>query len=467
MPPGPRRLSRTNRSQNECSNSKNSPVTPAIEPPILPKHFPFPNISVESDALFDFLMFFFAVVSMILQFLNMYKAVWWLPQSYTQNTNFYLIDPNLVIFITVIFLRRLYYHIACTLISKALSNKYEELSKLTRGILFLFFFLIVGTSGAIVIGNQPKTSILYLSYPLVVYVILFGTQVRPFFETVSWCSKGRPPIHACSSNPLDVRRECEHLKSNFNDRIKQICFTSIVNAYYGGFIPFSFAQPQLVFDRNWCLQHVVYIFWSTFVFSVTHMLSLRYWDVMHRSVLHLGMWEKVEPGRNLILVTSEWKDDVLWPGGVLVKHEKSIWRAMGDSNSNEPGDKSLNRYYKLCIAPSHLLFLILVLHSLMVLYQMIILIKTHMWYKILAQAIMLFFNYYGMYKVFRDFLVSYSFYKPSEESGEEKDTGNSTKCTNANTFEPNPNRTRGFKGNESDKNTEAAKNSDDEPTEDR
>lgn len=85
MPPGPRRLSRANRTQNDGLCSKNPPITPAIEPPILPKHFPFPNIPLESDILFDFLMAIFAIIGMGLQFLNMYKSVWWLPHSYTQN----------------------------------------------------------------------------------------------------------------------------------------------------------------------------------------------------------------------------------------------------------------------------------------------------------------------------------------------------------------------------------------------
>ncbi|KAF7266076.1 hypothetical protein GWI33_020587 [Rhynchophorus ferrugineus] len=444
MPPGPRRLSRANRSQNDGSCSKNPPITPAIEPPILPKHFPFPNIPLESDVLFDFLMAIFAIIGMGLQFLNMYKSVWWLPQSYTQNTmNFYLIDVNLVVFIIILYLRRLYYHMGRKLISKLYSTKSEEeLSSLTRYILSMFYAGIVGMSAIIILGNQQKITILYLCYPFLVYVILFGLQVRPFFETVSWCSNGIPPIHACSSNPSDIRKECELLKSNFNDRIKQICFTSAVNAYYGGFVPFCFAQPQLVFDKNWCFQHVVFIFWSSFIFSLCYMLSLRYWDITHRSVLHLGMWEKVAPGRNVILVPSEWKDDKLWPGGVLVKYEKSTWRAMGDCNSNKPGDKSLNRYYKLCIRPSHLLLLVLILHSLMILYQMIVLIKTSAWYKIISVVIMLLFNYYGMYKVLRDFLVSYSFYKPSEDSGEEKDTFNSIKPPTASSFDSNTPKTR-------------------------
>lgn len=80
-----------------------------------------------------------------------------------------------------------------------------------------------------------------------VYLILFGLTVAPFFELVNWSSEAQiPPLHACSSNPGDIRKEVENLKTSFNMRMKQILFNSILNAYYAGFIPCCFAQvnPQ-------------------------------------------------------------------------------------------------------------------------------------------------------------------------------------------------------------------------------
>jgi len=336
--------------------------------------------------------------------------------------NFYLIDPNLAIFIVTIFLRRLYYHVGCKLISKLYSNKsQEDLSFLSRGILTFFFAIIIGTLATIVIGGLGKMYILYMSYPITVYLVLFGFQIRPFFEVASWCSNGIPAIHACSSNPNDIRKECEHLRFNLNDRVRQILFTSVINAYYGGWIPCAFAPGELVYDIPWCFQHGVFIFTSTFVFSLTHLMPLKYCDIMHRAALHSGMWEKMDHERNLCSDTNDWRDDILWPSGVLVRYEKLVWKSLGDCNSIKPGDKSLTRYYKLFILPSQVIGLVLGIQILIIFYQLFILVRITHWFKIVSLAIMLFFNYYPLYKVCRDFLVGYKIYKHTEETEDEKD----------------------------------------------
>lgn len=99
------------------------------------------------------------------------------------------------------------------------------------------------------------------------YIPIFGLRVRPFFEVSSWCSNGIQPIHACSSNPSDIRKECEHLKANLLDRLRQIFFTASINTYYGSFIPCCFSQVlfilkqfttqcieiSLIFRQNWCM----------------------------------------------------------------------------------------------------------------------------------------------------------------------------------------------------------------------
>lgn len=80
------------------------------------------------------------------------------------------------------------------------------------------------------------------------YLILFGLNVAPLFELVNWGTDTQiPPLHACSSNPVDIRKEVENLKTSFNMRMKQILFNSILNAYYAGFIPCCFAQVKKLY----------------------------------------------------------------------------------------------------------------------------------------------------------------------------------------------------------------------------
>lgn len=181
-------------------------------------------------------------------------------------------------------------------------------------------------------------------FRILVYLILFGFNIMPFFEVSSWTTESIPPLHACSHNPIEIRAEVENLKTNFNNRMKQILFSSIINSYYAGFIPCCFAQNFLHYDYYWTVQHVVFIFLSCFVSYTMHYLPLRYCDVLHRSSLHLGVWQRVET-RSVLPVAYTWQDDVVWPQGVLVRHGREMYRAYGTSNAAEPGNTMFYRYY--------------------------------------------------------------------------------------------------------------------------
>ncbi|KAL1509443.1 hypothetical protein ABEB36_004178 [Hypothenemus hampei] len=421
MPSTTRRLSRTTRTgpYNEPVNpTRGIPLVPPMEPPSLPKHFPFPSPPTDSDFFFDFVMALFAITGAGLQFLYLYRSVWWLPNSYTSTAmNFYLIDPNLAVLIVIIFLRRLYYQIGCKLISKVYSTvPDEDLNCFSKVTLLIFYVSIVGILSTIILGNRSKMDIVYLFYPITLYIPIFGLKIRPFFEVSSWCSNGIPPIHACSPNPVDVRRECEHLKANIFDRLRQIFFTATINAYYGSFIPCCFAQPELVYDRWWNIEHGAFIFLGSLTYSFAHMIPLKYCDIFHRAILHSGLWERIHTDRPMTLVVRDWRDDLLWPGGVVVRYNKMYWRAMGDCNCIVPGDKILSCAYNLFILPSYPLMLVAGFQLVLILYQLYNSIYGIYWYRVTAVSIMCFSNYYTFFKLVRDSSLSYMSYKPSEES---------------------------------------------------
>ena len=50
------------------------------------------------------------------------------------------------------------------------------------------------------------------------------------------------PVHNCSTSPESIRLEVETFKMDFNNRMKQVLFSSSFTAYYGGFLPCCFAQ---------------------------------------------------------------------------------------------------------------------------------------------------------------------------------------------------------------------------------
>lgn len=434
MMPGPRRIPRNMRSSsvsppvissfnNEICGQRYAPLgssvpmLPALEQPAAPKHFPFPNIMSDNELVFEFLISVFSICAGGLQLLHLYRTVWWLPHSYTnQAVSFYMIDIHLIVFIVLILSRRLLYLLG----NKVLSLIFDENKQRTykfyyRLILFCGMSFILAICTYYVMQNHQFEKILYLCYPFIIYVILFGFNVQPFFELVKWASNRMPPLHACSTKPVEIRKEVENLISNFNYRIKEILFSSILNAYYAGFIPCCFAQSVVHYDILWAIQYILFIFISSFLAFSFHVLSLRYCDILHRSALHLGIWEKLETNRTILLVNNIWQEDILWPFGALVRYGRDIWRAQGDCNASEPGNVGLRRFYSIFKNPTSGLGLILLIHFLMVLYQLFLLVRCTVWYIIISLTFLLFFNYFILYKLCRDYLVSYKIYMEERE----------------------------------------------------
>ncbi|XP_063906431.1 transmembrane protein 39A [Zophobas morio] len=388
------------------------PTLPVLEQAAAPKHFPFPNTPVDDDFFFEALMFSFTIVCGGLQFLHLYRTIWWLPHSYNrQAVNFYLIDINLATFIIIMLSRRLIYIVGCRILEKLIKPRCLDLSFMCyRLILFGAIFTLLTWCAYYIMQSHPFVNILYLCYPVLVYLILFGCKITPFFELVTWNTSSIPPLHACRSNATEVRQEVENLKTNFNSRVKQILFSSIINAYYAGFIPCCFAQNHLHYDVYWATQHVIFIFFSSFMAFTSHILSLRYCDILHRSALHLGTWYKLET-RSMLLVNNNWNEDTLWPYGALVKHGKDVYRALGECNASEPGNATYARFYSLFRNPSNSLCCLSVGHGVMVLVQLVLLFYTIAWHNVISITFMLFFNYYVLYKMGRDCLVSVKMYE--------------------------------------------------------
>lgn len=50
--------------------------------PLAPKHIPIPMVPVDGQLSFEALSLIFSIIAACLQLLNLYRTVWWLPNSY-------------------------------------------------------------------------------------------------------------------------------------------------------------------------------------------------------------------------------------------------------------------------------------------------------------------------------------------------------------------------------------------------
>lgn len=392
---------------------------------VSPKHIPIPGIPQDGNFVFEVIMFVFTGMTSFLQFLHLYRTVWWLPQSYTRYTmNFYLIDPYLVGFITTILGRRLVY---CALSRVLLSWTPASLRPVLQQLLRLLLLGLVLTSLVWctyhIMQSHPIVNIFYLCYPISVYFILFGLSISPFFDVTSLSPlvkeecKGKnitpKPLHNCSVSPQAIREEVEVLKTDFNNRMKQILFSSFLNAYYAGFVPCCFAQSFLYYDVYWATQHLAFVWVGCFTMYVVQCYPVKYCDVLHRAALHLGHWARIE-GRTSHIPTHMWADSTLWHQGALVKHCRDLYKAEGISNAAEPGNQAHARFYAVFNNPSVFLCSLLGLQLSLVIMQVVILVRSSEWYHVVSLALLLFANYYTLFKLSRDYLICWKVYKAEQ-----------------------------------------------------
>jgi len=422
----------------------------------LPRHAHIPDIPQESNLLYEAVVFLFALISLGLQYINLYKTVWWLPHSHINYAlNFYLIDPYLVIVLVVIMSRRLLWCFVKEVYGGSTGTGcwywLVQVFKLT--VMVQLSGLLAWTGYNVLLRNTLIYT-LFLCYPLVMYMILFGFNVRALFsrllpppattqlpkspEKAGTPKRERsqrdlmsprdslsrensasrfihdlcrePILHACSTSSESVRDEVDCLKTDFNVRIKQVLFNSMLCAYYMGFIPICFAQNTLYYDTWWVGQHVVLVWISSFLMFMVHFLPPKYIDTLHRSALHLGCWGKVE-GRHAHVPYNAWSELQIWPHGALVKHVRGLFKAEGVNNSAEPGNSMHYRFYLLFHRPLRVTNWLLGLTWALIIYEFLLLLQATEWSHIIALAFLLFCNYYMLFKLTRDRMVLSRAYK--------------------------------------------------------
>lgn len=198
---------------------------------------------------------------------------------------------------------------------------------------------------------KQRYIVIYLCYPMIVYVITFGLQIEPFlrtiFETESTAYFNGIPSHSCSTNPTVIRAEIDILRTDYNNRFKQVVFTSLLNAYYAAFIPCCFAQSFLYYDLYWATQHLGFLVLGGFTMCAMFCFPANYCDVMHMAALHLGKWMRIE-SRSYSPPAVAWSKLVVWPPGQFVKHSGELFKSYGIVTTAIPANGIHIRFYVSC-----------------------------------------------------------------------------------------------------------------------
>ncbi|OCT93646.1 hypothetical protein XELAEV_18011321mg [Xenopus laevis] len=395
------------RNRNGSAIGLSAPPITALITPEPVRHCHIPELPVDGGLVFEFLFFIYLLVALFTQYINIYKTVWWYPYNHPgscTSLNFHLIDYHLAAFITVMLARRLVWALISQASQVGTSSvvKYSALI-IGRLVLLTLCGWIFCWTTVNLFRNHSVLNLLFLGYPFGVYVPLccfhqdnrsqplptdcgylvpdslvhegangVGGLVRPkdFLSLLreslreQFNSPPSIPSHSCPLSPDLIRNEVECLKSDFNRRIKEVLFNSLFSAYYVAFLPLCFVKSTQYYDMRWSCEHLIMVWINAFVMLSTQLLPPKYCDLLHRSASHLGKWQKLEHG----------------------------------SYSNAPQHFLFHR-------PLRLLNLLLVIEGSLVLYQLYSLLRAEKWNHTLSIALILFCNYYVLFKLLRDRIV--------------------------------------------------------------
>jgi len=395
----------------------------------IPKAVPIPDIPHDSQTTFEILVFMYSVVALALQYLNLYRSVWWLQHSYNNTAvSFYLIDVS-VIFLAVLVLGRrlLWLGLKATFIHAFNISPTCRFMSFSKYCFCTLLLLLSGYISYFIVRNHSIVSILYLLYPSSVYIILFGGSISPLIDLVPG-SQGRVRIFKDKvgvyrtnlaaagggvTSPELVRMEVAITKTDFNARLKQVLFNSLLNCYYAGAVPCLFAQSFLEMEFWWVLQHTIVIFFGSVTLYLVQLFPAGYCNLLHRAVLGLGVWQRMS-GRVSPSFYSTWSPATMWQSGAIVRHGKDLYKAEGIANAAEPGNVHHIRYYYLFGDTSIATAVVLAVQGLLVTAQLVILVRAHVWYHLISQGILLFIHYYTLFKLVRDYLILAKVYQAEQ-----------------------------------------------------
>ncbi|XP_072036885.1 transmembrane protein 39A-A-like [Amphiura filiformis] len=397
--------------------SSGVPVTTLIT--ITPVQHPeIPLLPIDGNLAFEASVVFYLITALFLQYVNIYKTVWWLPLSPSNTAmNFYLIDPYLVVFITLVLTRRLVWSFVKEVYRDATSVTviYCLIQLFKFALIVMVIVLSVWSIWMLFQHNSPL-NLLFLTYPAVSYFLLYGLTIdlnNTVITTITntlWPKeeilaneKLTPKIttdvqritrHKCTHIPHEVRCEADVLKYDFNSRMKNVLFNSMVCAYYVGFVPICFLHSSMYLDLWWACLMIGFVWISSFVMFGSHFLPPRYCDTLHRCSLHLGRWQKVEHGYSNT-PQHVWSESTVWPQGVLVRYQKGLYKAMGQQNVALPSDGSYARFHFVFHQPMRVLNLLVGLEISVIVVQLYLLIAHSQWNYVISLSLLLFCNYYA------------------------------------------------------------------------
>lgn len=362
---------------------------------------------------FEAFLFIYLVFALLLQKVNIYKS------------NFHLIDINLVLLTIVILCRRLAWCAFQTLQFRWRINDSSKSIGTKRLVVFVCALLVLVLSVIQLIQKTSVFNLLFLFYPLLLYLSLFGftLEPRPYRERFDPPKKflyhlnlaGRPrdlpPLELSHdggqanhileystllpASPDEIRSEVDTLVADLMVRLKQLLFNSLLSAYYVGFIPMLFADNHLYYDKWWCVEHTIFVWANSFVILSSHLLPPSYCQILHRCAIHLGCWARCPHNEKAEI----WSPNKVWLRDAIVQWNGESFKAEGLHNVAIPCDSSQECFYLVFNSRLQIHSWLLAMQCVLVAFEIVVLLRSFFWFQIMNMSVFLSFNYFILYRL--------------------------------------------------------------------
>uniref|UniRef100_A0A914V2U9 Transmembrane protein 39A n=1 Tax=Plectus sambesii TaxID=2011161 RepID=A0A914V2U9_9BILA len=387
----------------------------------------------QGELFFECVLFLYSVLALFLQYLNLYKTLWWLPNSHWHySIKVHLIDPHLLSCVGLLLglrVTKCFWTTVTDMLSPGPNEKAPSYLKvvewgfvkipMTVAVISSFLFSFVR-----VVNTFPITSLLYLAYPVLVFVFLFYNELLQKLGHSGSSQRSVSLVdadsvaHMCTQSPLHIREEVDVLVADLFLRLKHCFFAAFSTSYLAVYIPCVFAPATLDVDKWWCGEMVLVVALTSFGLYMTYLLPTNYCDLLHRSASHLGAWEAVDKSSPVLhMPHPSWSEsETLWPEGTIVKHGRSLYKARGATTvAAEPGNNDHLRFFTIAGDPLTIIHGMCLFQCFLIVAQFLMLIHTVDWQHIVTLVLLLFANYLLLAKVFKDKIIIGRIYHPSPE----------------------------------------------------
>lgn len=453
-----------------------TPPAATVPPPrtsgvTLSVHPIWPDIQfTQGELFFECTLFLYSVLALFLQYLNIYKTLWWLPKSYWHySLKFHLINPYFLSCVGLLLGWRVTVCFWKT-ITEVIATISANQSQFVQSSLMIVEYAAIKTPVMTLIITSflfsfnrvchdfPSRSVLWFLFPILFYIFIFRSEIIGWFGRLreligKWRRKEidfgglcdrimeSPPaqidldsvLHMCSDNPAQIREEIQVLIDDLVLRVKKSIFAGVSTAFLSImlpciFVPYKTSQgiPQkILINEFWECQLGVVVGLTAFSLYVAYLSPLNYLDLLHRAAIHLGSWHQIEGPRightgSMISAPAPWNEFCLYNEGETVQMpDGRCYKAKASplikTVAAHPESARHNTFFKVLRKPHYLINAMCTFEFVLIFIQFWMLVLTNDWQHIVTFVLLMFANYLLFAKLFKDKIILGRIYEPSQE----------------------------------------------------